>query len=98
MELIRQLVGVSAVLLLLAGALWWLRRQGLARFCGRSSQKAAMQQVERLVLSPQHALHLVRLQGRVFLVGTSPAGCALLERFDWPRPDSRSPAGSAEAL
>src|ERR1022692_4429077 len=97
MELIRQVLAVSAVLLLLAASLWWLRRKGLARHFSGGSRKHALQAVERLMLGPQHSLHLVRLAGRGLLVGTSPAGCAGLERFEWASLESRLPAGDPEA-
>jgi flagellar biogenesis protein FliO len=90
MEPIRQAVGVSAVLLLLASALWWLRRKGISRYRALGSRKHALQVVERLMLGPQHSLHLVRLAGRGLLVGTSPAGCAVLERFDWASLESQT--------
>lgn len=90
MEPIRQALGVSAVLLLLASALWWLRRKGVLRYGARGPRKHAFQTVDRLMLGPQHSLHLVRLAGRGLLVGTSPAGCAVLERFDWASLESQT--------
>jgi hypothetical protein len=52
--------------------------------------------VERLMLGPQHSLHLVRLAGRGLLVGTSPAGCAVLESFEWASLEPESPARTME--
>ena len=95
MEPIRQVCAVSVVLSALAASLWWLRRKGLARYGRRAARRRTLQAVERLPLGPQHALHLVRLAGRGLLVGTSPAGCAVLESFAWPAPEL--PAGAAEA-
>jgi len=97
MEPIRQVWAVSVVLSLLAAALWVLRRKGLARFASRGARRRNLQAVERLTLGPQHALHLVRLADRGLLVGTSPAGCAVLESFAWPNPESALPAGVPEA-
>jgi|SRR5580658_814068 flagellar biogenesis protein FliO len=94
MEPIRQVLAVSAVLSLLAAALWWLRRKGIVRQGSGGSRKHALQAVERLMLGPQHSLHLVRLAGRGLLVGTSPAGCAVLESFEWTSLESRTPAGT----
>ena len=93
----RQVLAVSAVLSLLAAALWWLRRKGLVRHFRGGARQPALQPVERLLLGPQHALHLVRLAGRGLLVGTSPAGCAVLESFEWASLESRPPSGSPEA-
>jgi flagellar biogenesis protein FliO len=86
MEWVRQILAVSGVLLMLAASLWWLRRRGLARYGmrpARGARKRTLEAVERLALGPQHSLHLVRLSGRGLLVGVSPAGCAVLESFDW---------------
>lgn len=96
MEPIRQMLAVSAVLVLLGASLWWLRRRGLVRRVSEGSRKHALQSVERLMLSPQHSVHLVRLAGRGLLVGTSPAGCAVLETFAWDSLESQRPAGAAE--
>jgi|HubBroStandDraft_1064217.scaffolds.fasta_scaffold68098_3 flagellar biogenesis protein FliO len=96
MEVIRQVLAVGAVLLLLAASLWWLRRKGLVRHGSSGSRKNALQAVERLMLGPQHSLHLVRLAGRGLLVGTSPAGCAVLESFEWASLEPESPARTKE--
>ena len=97
MESIRQMLAVSAVLLLLAASLWWLRRKGVAGHFPRSSRQHTLQTVERLMLGPQHSLHLVRLAGRGMLVSTSPAGCAVLESFEWASLESRFSAGPRES-
>jgi flagellar biosynthetic protein FliO len=81
METIQQMLAMCLVLVLLGGALWWLRRRGLAQFShpgfGKSERK--MRVVEKLPLSPGHSLHLVRVGDRMLLVASSPGGCALLE-------------------
>jgi flagellar biosynthetic protein FliO len=84
MDALRELSAAGAVLLLLAGCLWWLRHKGVARFGARGGPRV-LQVVERTALSPHHSLHLVRLAGRGLLVGVSPAGCTLLESFEWDR-------------
>ena len=81
MEIVRQVLSVFAVFALLGGALWALRRGGAASFRGwpRAQKRARhMESMERLALTPQHSLHLVRVQGRELLVATHPQGCALL--------------------
>ena len=83
MEEIRQVLGVVVVLGLLGGALWWLRGKGLAQFAVRDPrrrQDQSMKVVERLALTPQHSLHLVRVAERTMLVAASPGGCSLLDR------------------
>jgi flagellar biosynthetic protein FliO len=82
MEQMQQVVAVLAVLGLLGGSLWWLRRKGLAQFGGAALRRKGarrMETIERLALTPQHSLHLVRVGEKTLLVGVSPAGCALLE-------------------
>jgi flagellar biogenesis protein FliO len=99
MDPIRQVLTVSAVFSLLAAALWWLRRKGLVRLGARGSRgsrQQALQAVERIVLGPQHSLHLVRLAERGLLLGTSPAGCAVLESFEWASLKSPLPAAARE--
>jgi flagellar biosynthetic protein FliO len=96
MELIRQMLAIGGVLTLLAASLWWLRRKGLAGYAmrlPRGVRQRNLEAVERLPLGPQHSLHLVRLAGRGLLVGISPAGCTVLESFDWTQVDSVRRAG-----
>jgi flagellar biogenesis protein FliO len=50
-------------------------RLGFGRRPGRERSLAS---VERLTLTPQHSLHLVRIQGREVVVATYPHGCAVL--------------------
>ena len=97
MESIRQVLAVSAVLALLAASLWWLRRKGLVRHGAGGSRKHTLQAVERLVLGPQHSLHLVRLADRGLLLATSPAGSAVLESFEWANLEYRPPVPHSEA-
>jgi flagellar biogenesis protein FliO len=35
--------------------------------------------IDRLVLTPHHSVHLIRLADRTLLIGLSPNGCNLLE-------------------
>lgn len=89
METLQQMAAVAAVLGLLGGTLWWLRRRGLASlpFPARRSGRG-LESVGRLALGPQHVLHLVRYQNRVLLLATSPAGCSLLDQSPVPRLES----------
>jgi flagellar biosynthetic protein FliO len=82
MELIRQILALGLVFGLLTLALWSLRRRGLVRLGGTTRAKKGLRRleaVERLPLSPQHALHLVRVADRVLLIGVHASGCTLLE-------------------
>ena len=78
MEIFSQAAAIVGVLVLLAATLWLLQRRGLAAFAVRSGQERRMQVVERLPLTAQHALHLIRVDGKVLLVASAPGGCTLL--------------------
>jgi flagellar biogenesis protein FliO len=81
MESMQQALSVLLVLSLLGGALWWLRRKGMAavnfRTPGRGKQRS-IQVVERMALTPQHSLHLVKVEDRTMLIAASPDGCTIL--------------------
>ena len=85
MEVLEQITMVFVVFALLGGMLWVLRGKGLAsfRFPHKSftSQKQ-LEVLERLPLTPNHSIHLVRFAGRTLLIGVAPSGCTLLERSD----------------
>lgn len=84
MELLQQLASVAAVIGLLAGSLWWLRRRGLARaWRPRRGAGRRLQTIERLPLGPQHSLHLIRMGERALVLACSPAGCTLLAERSW---------------
>jgi hypothetical protein len=87
MHVVQQVGSVLLVFGLLGLAVWKLRRGGAPRaelwpgrglFPSNNGRMRALESVERLVLTPQHALHLVRIRGREVVVATHPQGCALL--------------------
>ncbi len=94
----RQFFSVILVFALLGGALLLLRRGGIASLSAiamargksfgfrRSQAKGkALVSIERLSLTPQHMLHLVRIHGREVVVATHPRGCELLiEKTEGP--------------
>ena len=86
MDAIQQVLSVLVVLGLLGGALWWLRSKGVAQFVSKapSGKGKSMKIVERLALTPQHSLHLVRVADRTLLIAASPGGCAILEGMPEP--------------
>ncbi len=84
--MLQQYLAVFLVLALLFGALWLLRRKGLAaislrQFRGAPAASRQMQVVERVALTAQHSLHLVSLPGRMLVVSVSPAGCNQVALF-----------------
>ena len=96
MEPMRQILAVAGVLLLLGASLWWLRHRGVASMRPPGGRKRTLESVERIALSPQHALHLVRLGQRGILLGTSPTACAVLESFDWASLEAQPGTGISE--
>lgn len=82
METLQPVLAVFLVLALLGGSLYWLRTKGMAQFAaggtGKNS-KRRMRLVERLALTPQHSLHLVKVGGRTLLIAVSPGACSVLE-------------------
>jgi LPXTG-motif cell wall-anchored protein len=86
MEQFGQLFAVAGVLLLLGGSLFFLRRKGMAHFrlkVGRAAAGRQLQSIERLPLTPQHSLHLIRVYGRTVLIAVSPGGCSVLDGSAW---------------
>lgn len=76
------MLAVALVAALLAGTLTWLRRRGFSRLTGnglRLRRPRRLEMLDRLSLTPQHSLHLVRLGNRTILLGRSPSGLALLD-------------------
>ena len=74
----RQALAVLLVFGLLGLTVWRFRKGGsltLRRAKGVRSLEAA----ERLALTPQHAIHLIRVQGREIVIATHPQGCTVIE-------------------
>ncbi|MCX6622996.1 MAG: flagellar biosynthetic protein FliO [Acidobacteria bacterium] len=82
MPLVEQMSAVLGVFLILGMLLWMANKRGFAQFripMPGSQKRRAMEVVERLPLTPQHSLHLVRVSGKTLLIGVSPAGCSVLD-------------------
>ena len=80
METVRQILAVVFVLALLGSALWALRRgAGPLQALRRGRDKAqALQIIERVALTPQHSLHVVRAGTCEWIVATHPQGCTVI--------------------
>lgn len=83
MDVLRQIFSVLLVFSLLGGVLWALRRGGRVSFSGLARKRIlgntrSLIAVERLSLTPQHTLHIVRVNGREVLVATHPQGCSVV--------------------
>jgi flagellar biogenesis protein FliO len=84
MDLAQQFIVVFFVLATLCGALWWLKANGWAQVRSPfpSQGNKQLQVIERLALSPQHSVQIIRVSQKLLLVAISPAGCQLLERLN----------------
>lgn len=45
----------------------------------QSNIKRDLESIERLVLTPQHSIHLVRVKNRMLVVGLHPSGMSVLQ-------------------
>lgn len=83
MDVARQVFSVLLVFALLGTCLWFARRGGRITFRGLAGTRIpkktkSLTAVERLVLTPQHTLHLVRIDGRELVIATHPQGCSVV--------------------
>ena len=83
--MLQQILAIFFVLVLLMGALAFLRKKGIARFpAGRGSVAGwgrEIQILDRMVLTPQHSIFLLHVRQELILVGVSQAGCQHLTRL-----------------
>ncbi len=82
MEMFQQATAGVVVLAILVGALWFLKarlRLPLTRGPGKHS---ALQCIDRVALTPQHSLHLVRVGRKTLLVGVSPGALNLIHEAE----------------
>lgn len=77
-NMVEQILAAVFVIALLLATVWLLRRKGMASgmpLWRRGDKSTSMQVVERLHLTSQHSLHLVRLGDELILIGVSPSSC-----------------------
>ena len=83
MDLAGQLAAVLFVVALLWLVVWILRRKGaVAGFTAGKRGERSLEVLERLSLTPQHSMHLVRSGGRRFLLGAHPSGLTVIWDYD----------------
>ncbi len=74
----QQFLAIAFVLILLLGAVWVLRKKGFASMpMGR--QTRAIEQLDRMRLTPQHSIYLLRIQDRLMLIAVHPRGMCRLD-------------------
>ena len=79
----QQVFAVLFVLLLLWGAVLFLRRKGIAAFSiplVPRKQAPSIQQLDRMRLTPQHSIHLLEIEGRRLLLAVHNQGITILEQ------------------
>ena len=86
MEEIQQATIAIGVLVALGIALYVLRSKGMVHFSAKrlgDTKMRRLQSIERLPLTAQHSLHLVKVAGRLVLIAVSPGGCSVLDGGVW---------------
>jgi len=78
MDVLQQLAAVAVVLAMLFGLVRVLRPGRRWRASPRLRGREELECIGRLALTPQHSLHLVRIDNRTLLVGAGPGGVILL--------------------
>ena len=82
MDEMQQVIVVMAVLIGLGASLWVLRSKGMVKFGVKGlggANARSLESLERLPLTAQHSLHLVRVAERIVLIAVSPQGCSILD-------------------
>ncbi len=82
MQLTEQIGMVLLVFALLGALLWFTKKRGMPSFsigARRGGNGRRLEVLERVPLTAQHALHLVRVADRTVLIATAPTSCTLLD-------------------
>lgn len=92
MDLWTRLAVACGATALLAVALWALRRRHYITFrlAGASAGRGrTLTREDRLLLTPHHSVHLIRVGSRALIVAVFNGGCAVLDACSWE--ELRSP-------
>jgi len=97
MDIVQQLAAIVFVFALLGGAIVWLRRKNLI-LLGRPRTaipaKQRLQVVDRVRLTPQHSVHVLRAGEREYIIAAHAGGCTLLASSAVEQSDAASAGGS----
>ena len=80
MDIVRQSLAITFVFVLLWAALWLLRKKGTVHInTGRARARGKLlESRERLALTAQHSIHLIRIGDREVAVAVHPGGVTML--------------------
>jgi flagellar biogenesis protein FliO len=79
MELTEQIAMVLSVFALLGALVWFTKQRGLASFAPRRGKIRNLEVLERVQLTPHHAIHMVRVSDKVVLIATAPSACNVVD-------------------
>jgi flagellar biogenesis protein FliO len=80
-ELLQQGLALAGVFVSIGAALWFVKTRNAPLFKKLGSERR-MQVIERVALTPQHTLCLVRVGERLVMIGTAPTSCQLMETIE----------------
>lgn len=80
MELLQQGLALLAVFGLLGAALWFVKTRRVPSLRVRGERR--LQVIERVALTPQHTLCLVKIGQRLVTIGTAPSSCQIIETIE----------------
>jgi flagellar biosynthetic protein FliO len=80
MELLQQALALFVVFALLGTALWFVRTRQSPDMRARGGRR--MQILERVALTPQHTLCLVKVDDRLLMIGTAPSHCRVIQTME----------------
>ncbi len=78
MEIFQQIGAIAFVFSLLGVALWWLRGRNMAVLGPARPSVSRLQVIDRVRLTPQHSVHILRAGDRELTIAVHPSGCTLL--------------------
>jgi flagellar biogenesis protein FliO len=78
-EILQPIAAMVFVFALLGGALWWLRSRNMVAFGPARQGTSKMQVIDRVRLTPQHSIHILRTGKRELTIAVHPSGCTLLD-------------------